>query len=215
MNVYENKGSFFMGKVVDYDKLVGKMFAYLTFIEVLPVEDKWRKARLKCICGNEIIALVSNVRSGKTKSCGCKRFPTGEMVNHPLQKIWTGIKQRCGNPNSPVFSYYGAKGVRICEEWEHDFPAFFKWCMANGWKEGLEVDKDIKGSGLLYGPNDCSIVPHLENMSVVKRKPLLTKEKALFILESPLSGRKLAKEMGITRHVITEVRNDKYWQKYE
>ena len=209
------KNTFFMGKFVDYDKMVGVRFAYLTLMEVLPVEDKWRKARLKCICGNEIIALISNVRSGKTKSCGCKRFPTGEMVKHPLQKIWTGIKQRCNNPKCEAYVYYGAKGVRMCKEWENDFPAFFRWCMDNGWEDGLEIDKDIKGSGLLYSPNDCSIVSHLENMSVVRRKPKLTQEQALYLLESPLSGRKLAKQMGITRHVITEVRNDKYWQKYE
>lgn len=204
-----------MGKQVDYESLVGKHFHYLTFLKVLPVCDRWRKVELKCDCGSVIVALWSNVNSGKTKSCGCKRFPTGEMVNHPLQKILTGIRQRCNNPKCEAYPYYGGRGVKICKEWDESFEPFYKWCMENGWKPGLEIDKDIKGSGLLYSPLDCLIVTHQENSAAIKRKPKLTMEQTDKILTSPLSGRKLAKEMGITRHVITAVRNNKYWQRYK
>lgn len=41
-------------------------------------------------------------------------------------KTWIGIKQRCTNPNSSVWERYGGRGITICEEWLHDFDAFYK-----------------------------------------------------------------------------------------
>jgi hypothetical protein len=41
-----------------------------------------------------------------------------------LYKIWHGMRQRCGNPNSPGYARYGGRGIRVCEEWENDFEAF-------------------------------------------------------------------------------------------
>lgn len=203
-----------MSKIIDYSQFVGQKFGHLVFVEVLPIEGKHKKAMVKCICGNIFVAYWDNVRRGLTKSCGCKRFPTGETVNHPLQKIWVGIKQRCYNPKSQAYAYYGGKGVKMCDEWKNNFKSFYEWCMANGWERGLEVDKDLKGNGKIYSPDWCTITTHRENTLAIKRKPKLTIETANEILNSPLSGRKLAKEMKLTRHVITEVRNNKYWQKY-
>lgn len=28
---------------------------------------------------------------------------------------WSSVKQRCLNPNTPVYQYYGARGIRVCE----------------------------------------------------------------------------------------------------
>jgi hypothetical protein len=46
------------------------------------------------------------------------------MVNKGLWKefpiefrCWSQMKQRCYNPNSPNYKYYGARGVVVCEQW--------------------------------------------------------------------------------------------------
>lgn len=127
---------------------------------------KHRKALYKCQCGNIREYDVSHVKNGHTKSCGCitrERIVTHGLTNHPLYKVWEDIKSRCyRNKPGSKYEYYGAEGVTVCNEWLNDFKAFYNWCMANGWRKGLEIDKDIKG-GKIYSPANCLIVTHEVN----------------------------------------------------
>jgi hypothetical protein len=62
---------------------------------------------------------------------------------------------RCNNLKNKD---YGGKGVRVFSGWVENRNSFFDWAIANGWKEGLQIDKDIKGDGLLYSPDTCIFV---------------------------------------------------------
>jgi hypothetical protein len=42
----------------------------------------------------------------------------------PEYRAWTLIKNRSDNPRTPDYSRYGARGIKICDEWRHDFLAF-------------------------------------------------------------------------------------------
>jgi len=33
--------------------------------------------------------------------------------------------QRCQNPNHEYYSYYGGRGIKVCESWRHSFSQFF------------------------------------------------------------------------------------------
>jgi hypothetical protein len=33
------------------------------------------------------------------------------------------MRDRCNNPNNTTFSYYGGRGIKVCERW-NDFTAF-------------------------------------------------------------------------------------------
>ena len=55
----------------------GEKFGRLTAVERAGKQGRHVLWRFKCECGNEIIALGINVRSGKTKSCGCIRNENG------------------------------------------------------------------------------------------------------------------------------------------
>jgi hypothetical protein len=44
----------------------------------------------------------------------------------PEYDLWANIKQRCCNPNSLWFAYYGARGILICSEWYRSFEAFLE-----------------------------------------------------------------------------------------
>jgi hypothetical protein len=39
---------------------------------------------------------------------------------------WVNMKQRCYNPKSPIYKYYGGSGVTVCERWKDDFAAFLE-----------------------------------------------------------------------------------------
>jgi hypothetical protein len=88
----------------------------------------------KCECGVERILKNSDLRDGRTKSCGClrkektsERFKTHGFRNHRLYRIWVSMKSRCYNLKVQHYSRYGGRGIQICDEWLHDFKAFYDW----------------------------------------------------------------------------------------
>jgi len=93
--------------------------------------SKWQ---FRCDCGNEHIARTADVRSGKIKSCGCflseSRAANGRKnvthgMKHSLEyHTWVSMKQRCTNPNDPAYSYYGGRGITVCERWLNSFEHF-------------------------------------------------------------------------------------------
>lgn len=77
-----------------------------------------------------------------------------------LYNIWCGIKKRCYNPKEPCYCYYGAKGITVCNEWLHDFNAFSKWSLQNGYSDLLTIDRiDTNGN---YCPDNCRWITHAE-----------------------------------------------------
>lgn len=146
----------------------------LVFIKQTTFKCKHPKGIYKCFCGKEKEISISHVKSGHTKSCGCisSRNTIGERGKkhgfagknaHPLYNVWCSMKARCYDKNSTKYHVYGAVGVRICDEWINDFMAFYSWAINNGWKKGLQIDKDIKGNGFLYSPENCLVVTSKQN----------------------------------------------------
>ncbi len=150
--------------------------SYLTLVEN-HVEKRgtvWMD-KFVCVCGNTVIVPKYKVKSLHTKSCGCKKndFISAQNLKHglyyhPIFKVWKGIYQRCYAEYSTKYAYYGAIGVRMCDEWKNNPKAFVDWAIANGWKQGLQIDKDIKAHklgipALLYCPELCSIVTNKQN----------------------------------------------------
>jgi hypothetical protein len=126
-----------------------------------------------CKCGNTVEVFINSVNSGNTKSCGClKKSGTSWMIHglceHPLYGVWKKIKSRCYDKKEKAYRNYGAIGVRVCDEWNNNPKSFIDWALANGWKKGMQIDKDIipKKIGipaLLYSPDMCSVVTPSEN----------------------------------------------------
>jgi len=90
------------------------------------------------------------------------------LSKHPLYRIWAGILARCYTPSASNYSIYGGKGVRVCDLWKNDFTSFYKWALSNGWKKGMQIDKDILAkkknvAANMYSPDLCSIVTSKEN----------------------------------------------------
>ena len=73
------------------------------------------------------------------------------MSHTPIHDIWCGMNNRC-NPNHIHSNRYGKRGISVCEEWAV-FENFRDWAFANGYKDGLTIErKDVNGN---YCPENC------------------------------------------------------------
>lgn len=146
-----------MGKFID---LTGQKFGRLTVVK--RAENKGREVRwvCECECGNYCIVLRSSLKTGQTRSCGCLKSENSRnmLISHGmagtrLYKIWTNMKRRCYSPKSQRYKNYGAKGIRVCNEWKNNFDNFAKWAYENGYTENLTIDRiDINKN---YEPSNC------------------------------------------------------------
>ena len=69
-----------------------------------------------------------------------------------LHVIWAGMKTRCNNPKVNDYKYYGAKGIRVSDEWDN-YIVFAEWARNNGYEEDLTIDRvDPKKN---YEPSNC------------------------------------------------------------
>ena len=82
---------------------------------------------------------------------------------HPLEKVWEAMMMRCGHHKGATekqLANYAGRGITVCEEWRHLKP-FENWCLAIGWKKGLQLDRIDNNKG--YCPENCRFVTHSRN----------------------------------------------------
>lgn len=139
----------------------GERFGRLTVIEeVGHIPPDGRRFKCLCDCGSYIITAPSRLKSGGVLSCGCiSREKRVEILTkhglryHPLYRRWSNMKHRCSSPNDKKYEIYGGRGIKVCDEWKNDFKAFYDWSIANGYEEGLTLDRiNVDGD---YEPSNC------------------------------------------------------------
>ena len=114
--------------------------------------SKQRKhyAMYRCICGNEFKTEIAKVKTNHTKSCGCLKAIHNKR-NHRLYHTWRNMMARCNNKNNPKYTYYGERGIKVCDEWL-DIHNFIN-DMYNSYKDGLTLDRiDTNGN---YCKSNC------------------------------------------------------------
>jgi hypothetical protein len=80
----------------------------------------------RCSCGSETTVRTYHLLNGHTKSCGCRykghrrhrHGLTPKGNHHPLYHTWSGMRERCNNPDADAYRYYGARGIKVCARWD-------------------------------------------------------------------------------------------------
>lgn len=145
----------------------------------------------KCQCGQYKVCSGHDLVGGKILSCGClmkevaaknakgMHLKSSQNVRdpriwkngkkHPLWYILAGMKSRCYTPTCRQYRWYGAKGIKICDEWKDSLPSFIEWAESEGWEKGLTIDRvDVNKD---YTPENCRFITRSENVrrAVVER----------------------------------------------
>lgn len=171
-------------------RLLGKSFGWLEVIEFdhdeLVDTNGYKKTKYfwKCKCnrcGNITIVNGSALTSGHAISCGCYKRDnisnglhiTHNLTHHRLYRIHDGMIDRCYRPNGSSYERYGARGIKISDEWytpgvkgNPGLVNFITWAYANGYydqpkdtprKDILSIERvDNDGD---YTPDNCIWIP--------------------------------------------------------
>ena len=197
---------------VRIDNLKNKKFGKLTVIKMHEDKSKGIKWVCKCDCGNETIVYSNFLKSGHTKSCGCLQkevvsniFRTHNLSKTKLYKRWEDMKNRCYTKTQTMYKYYGAKGIKICEEWldkENGLNNFYNWSMKNGYRDNLTIDRiDSKGN---YTPDNCRWVDRFVQNNNTSRNHLVTYNNETHSLAQ------WEKILGINQHTLLKRIREKF-----
>ena len=162
--------------------IAGQQFGRLTVIE--RVESPRAQAQWRCVCdcGKETVVRSQDLRSGHTKSCGCyglevsvshtPSFSTHKESRSRLYRVWIGMKGRCNNCKNKAYSYYGGRGIKVCQEWGTSYEAFREWALASGYQDALTIDRiDVNGN---YCPENCRWVDMKTQMNNTRANRRIT-----------------------------------------
>lgn len=154
-----------MGAFID---LTGRRFGRLVAIKRVGSISGKAAWLCRCDCGGKATVPSSSLTSGNTRSCGCihsEQVAAGNRARAThgggrsrLYAVWHSMKQRCYDKARKDYANYGGRGIRVCDEWLHDFAAFRDWAMASGYKPdapygSCTLDRvDVDGD---YEPNNC------------------------------------------------------------
>lgn len=148
-----------MGALVD---LTGEKFGRLTVVKRAGTRNGHPLWQCKCDCGNETFVVSGSLRNKLTKSCGCfdkeRRIIHGGSHKDRLYQVWLGMRQRCRYKKHRDFHSYGGRGIKVCDQWIHDYASFKNWAMSNGYDPNAPygvctLDRiDVDGP---YEPENC------------------------------------------------------------
>lgn len=146
--------------------IIGKKFGRLTVVSYSHSKGYRHYYLCKCDCGNEKIILKGNLLQGYTQSCGCLQKERASDAHslpdgyHHLQHIYRGMVKRCYDVNDPNYKRYGARGIKICEQWLNDNNSFREWAVSHGYREDLQIERiDNDGN---YCPENCKWITKYE-----------------------------------------------------
>lgn len=150
--------------MLKHQDLAGQRFGRLIAISRHPENDVRGNVRWICKCdpencGNEVVVLALSLKSGNTSSCGCLKSDVRRqaMTKHGLRytpeyRVWKAIKYRCYSDKSDSYSYYGDRGITMCDEWKDDFEAFYR---DMGPKPTPQHSIDRKDNDKGYSKDNC------------------------------------------------------------
>lgn len=118
--------------------------------------------RCLCACGQVVDVRRDALVRENQRSCGCLAIQDrserqvhgscagGRSNGDATYVTWKSMRQRCRDPNSDNYPYYGGLGVTVCDRWD-DFGLFFADMGPR--PTGMTIDRIDPEGG--YMPGNC------------------------------------------------------------
>lgn len=131
-----------------------------------------------CDCGNNAWVQTTDLKSGKSKSCGCfkrevmiERQSTHNKTGTPEYWCWAHIKSRCYNISDNAYYNYGGRGIKVCERWLNSFEIFLEdMGLRPSPLHSIDRFPDVNGD---YKPSNCRWATILEQNRNQRKNKLI------------------------------------------
>jgi hypothetical protein len=202
-------------------ELSGKVFGRLLVVSDAPdghspCGQPYRMLLCRCECGKAVVRRQSTIAAGLTKSCGCLRFTIEaetkgtDTRRSRAYQAWLGMRDRCYNTGSAMYSRYGGRGIVISPEWLASFDRFVSDMGPHPGK-GFSIDR-INNDGS-YEAGNCQWIPIEVNArktsSAKVGEEMARQVKALFL--SGFDNRRISEMTGLTIPMVYNITAGKTW----
>ena len=147
-----------MSKAIEYKR--GQKLGTCIYLHDVEQTADSRRALFQCLkCGKEFEAEICKIKSLNTKSCGCLKINgpnkfKHHLSYHPLYNKWYDIKRRCYDKRREDYSYYGGRGITMCDEWRNDVKAFYDYVIKLSHYDELGMTLDRINNDGNYEPGN-------------------------------------------------------------
>lgn len=191
---------------------IGETHGIYTIVDMLNEKDEYGHYVYvgECKeCGYKKYSHYGSFSGEHSKAAICKHLTLGnneyikptQWTNYRIGKIFRSMKQRCYNVKNKGYKWYGAKGIKVCDEWLNNPKLFEDWSLKNGYEDNLTIDRIDENKN--YSPDNCRWISFNENSRRAGKVNWIT------INEETLTGRQWATKLGLGLLTI-----DKYIKKH-
>lgn len=155
-----------------FEDLAGRRFGRWLVVEYAGVNRLGRHTWVcRCDCGTTKGSVdSSNLLSGGSKSCGCmqREASAGAQRKHGhldggacslTYNSWRAMVGRCTNQTDKSYSFYGGRGISVCDQWI-SFDAFLQ---DMGERPGRKFELDRIDNSKGYEPGNVRWATHRQN----------------------------------------------------
>ena len=201
-----------MSEKFDPRSHIGEIHGVYTIVDMLDEKDKYGHWIYKAVCnecGREKFSHYGGISGPKSVTTKCNHLrANGDYIhyghiwtNKRLGYIFRGMITRCYNESDDSYRWYGAKGIKICQQWLDDPKSFETWAVNNGYGNNLTIDRIESDKD--YCPENCRWLPLEENTRRAGKVNWIT------VNDITLTGRQWAQKLGLGLLTI-----DKYIRVY-
>lgn len=190
------------------EDLTGRRINKLVVMKRMPNTKKGVLWKCKCDCGKEVTLYAQSLRRGQ-KSCGCHDHAKHGGVRKGIQSkeysAWAQAKQRCCNSSNKGYKNYGGRGIRMSEEWFHDFGAFLR-DMGPAPSPNHSIER-INVNGDYCKENCCWLLKELQprNTRSTKLNMAIAEEIRQVYAQGNVSYSQLEQKYGVCKSSISQV----------
>ena len=110
-------------------------------------------------------------------------------MKQSFMTVFQNTKKNCYSPSSTDFKNYGAKGIKIADDWIKNPLLFEQWALTNGYSENLVLSRKDKTKD--FSPENCIWISKKENVLNSSRTNIIDVDGEIH------SGKEWAKILGL------------------